>query len=245
MTRICAALAMTCATALAGPALAEGWVVTDLGEVESRDLCMDRADRVLNAYLEANGGHSVESDSWTKYGYDLEPGDNDVLIMCPVVNGGVYNAFLVVYGAFVETTDDHTDQVTAELQHLWDAETEPAPQGSRSVAGAMADLDRALNALTEAQAAVTAAQEALRAAAAGEEEGEEVIDLDAPTGEEEEWIDLDELLGPLKQELREGVAPAASEEDEPAEEVAPALEEEAAPVEEAPDLEDISPVDPR
>ena len=244
MKRVGALVAVLTAS-LTLPAAAEGWVVMDLGETATREICMSRAESVLNGYLGSFGGHSVEKDSWTAYGYDLKPGDNDVLIMCPVVNGGVYNAFLVVYGAFVETTDDHTDQVTAELQHLWDAETEPAPQGSRSVAGAMADLDRALSALTEAQAAVTAAQEALRAAAAGEEEGEEVIDLDAPTGEEEEWIDLDELLGPLKQELREGVAPAASEEDEPAEEVAPALEEEAAPVEEAPDLEDISPVDPR
>ncbi len=249
MKRIGAALTTVCATALAGPSLAEGWMVMDLGETATREICMERADRVLNAYLEANGGHSVEQDSWTKYGYDLQPGDNDVLIMCPVVSGDVYNAFLVVYGAFTDGEEDHTGVVAEELQHLWDAETETpdgAGGGTGSVARALADLDRALGALDEAQTAVAAAREALQAAASGEDEGEGVIDLDAPTnGAEEDWIDLDEILQPLKQDLREGVAPEAPGE-EPAGEAAPAPEDEPAlPAEEAPDDEDISPVDPR
>ena len=255
MKRICAALATVCAAAFAAPAMAEGWVVMDLGEVKTREACMERADRVIRGYVDFFGGHSVEEDSWTKYGYDLEPGDNDVLIMCPMVNGGVYNAFLAVYGAFVESEEDHTDQVAEQLQRLWNRETDQEGEGgsASSSSDALSELDRALRALEEAQAAVTAAREALGASG----------DEGSGGGEDGEVIDLDELLAPYKQELRE--APPSGEEAAPVEEAAPETTPEAtpesepksgeaAPAEEGqptediePDFEDedISPVQPR
>lgn len=263
MKRICAALATVCAAAFAAPAMAEGWVVMDLGEVKTREACMERADRVIRGYVDFFGGHSVEEDSWTKYGYDLEPGDNDVLIMCPMVNGGVYNAFLAVYGAFVESEEDHTDQVAEQLQRLWNRETDQEGEGgsASSSSDALSELDRALRALEEAQAAVTAAREAL--GASGGVEGD--------SSEDGEVIDLDELLAPYKQELRDSPPSGdkATPDEAPVEEAAPETTPEsgpesgsesgpdsgeAAPAEEdqptedvEPDFEDedISPVQPR
>lgn len=119
MTRA-GALIAAFAAAFALPAAAEGWVVADLGETSTRQQCMERAERVMRNYMDSFGGHSVEKDTWTVYGYDLKPGDNDVLIMCPVVNGDVYNAFMAVYGAFEDSKDDHTDTVNERLTELWD-----------------------------------------------------------------------------------------------------------------------------
>ncbi|MDD2867027.1 hypothetical protein [Neomegalonema sp.] len=102
------------------PAAAEGWVVMDLGETATREVCMSRAESVLNGYISSFGGHSVEKDSWTVYGYDLKPGDNDVLVMCPVVNGGKFNAFLTVYGAFEDSQEDFTDTIAERLKEQWD-----------------------------------------------------------------------------------------------------------------------------
>ncbi len=119
MNRVGALIAVLTAS-LALPAAAEGWVVMDLGETETRPQCMDRAERVLNGYISAFGGHSVEKDSWTVYGYDLKPGDNDVVIMCPVVNGDKYNAFMAVYGAFEDSKEDFTDTVAERLGEQWE-----------------------------------------------------------------------------------------------------------------------------
>lgn len=242
MKRIGAALA-ACGMVVAGPALAEGWVVMDLGETETREICMDRAERILQDYIDSKGGHSVAGDSWTKYGYDLEPGDNDVLIMCPLVNGGLYNGFMAVYGAFEDDADDHTDPVAEELQRMWNAEAADTPDQTPAERAA-AELDRALAALDEARAAVVAAQDNLRNSLAGDDH-DEFISPPEGEGDEEDWIDLDEVLQPLKQEFREGAPPPSMRDRDPAETAPQPREGGEAEPEEDPEFEDIAPVDPR
>ncbi len=100
------------------PAMAEGWVVANLGETANLELCMSRAEYILNSAMVTHGGHSVERGAWAVYAYDLEPGDNDVVIMCAAARGG-HNALLAVYGAFVDAADDQSDLVAKRLESLW------------------------------------------------------------------------------------------------------------------------------
>ena len=84
-------------------ASADGWSITDLGPVSSRDEWMARAEAVIEAIPPGQRGY-VSSSKWNVFAYDLEPGDNDVVITCPIVEGTV-NAFAFVYGDD-GTTDD-------------------------------------------------------------------------------------------------------------------------------------------
>ncbi len=81
----------------AAPALAEGFSVRDLLETTDRDECLRRGERALQGIVK-NGGGQVDVTEWIIYGWDIGPGVNDLTLMCPVVNGGVVNGFLVVYG---------------------------------------------------------------------------------------------------------------------------------------------------
>ncbi len=101
----------------ASSASAEGWSIYDLEEVAGpRENCMQRARNTLSGYMFDNGGGETDSASWTNYAYDLEPGDQDVVIMCPVVNGGVVNAFLVVHGA---ASEDERIFTADEIERIW------------------------------------------------------------------------------------------------------------------------------
>jgi len=96
------AVAALAALVPAAPALAEGFSVRDLGETPSRDDCMRRGELAMSAHAKTYGGDVVPTE-WIVYGWDLGPGDNDVTLMCPVVNGGVINAFMVIHGETDET----------------------------------------------------------------------------------------------------------------------------------------------
>ncbi len=101
----------------ANSANAEGWSIYDLEEVAGpRENCMKRARNTISGYMFDNGGGETDTGSWTSYAYDLEPGDQDVVIMCPVVNGGVVNAFLVVHGA---TSEDERIFTANEIERIW------------------------------------------------------------------------------------------------------------------------------
>lgn len=108
------AVGLACA---ALPAAAEGWSISDLGEMYDRESCMDRARKVVNRYIFNNGGGETASDTWTIYAYDLTPGDQDIVIMCPWVRGDVVNAFLVVHG---ETDSSERQYVHGEIADYWE-----------------------------------------------------------------------------------------------------------------------------
>lgn len=112
-----ATIALMMAAPAATPTLAEGWSVYDLGEVPgARENCMKRARNAIASYMFDHGGGETAVASWTTYGYDLRPGDQDAVIMCPVVNGNVVNAFLTVHG---DTTEDERIFTADEIERIW------------------------------------------------------------------------------------------------------------------------------
>jgi hypothetical protein len=101
----------------AGAAAAEGYAIYDLGEAADRAACMQQGTKVMGAWNRRNGEQGVvDPTDWIVYGWDLGPGDNDVLIMCPILRGDFVNAFLVVHG---EGTDQERDTVADGLEALW------------------------------------------------------------------------------------------------------------------------------
>ncbi len=106
----------------ASPASASLFRVGDLGEMPTRQACMAAARNVLESYLDEHGGGSVAGDtedpeSWEVYGWRLRPGDNDIVITCPVVNGQV-NAFFTIHTASDDAGAD-TDTVIERVRELW------------------------------------------------------------------------------------------------------------------------------
>ncbi len=106
----------------AGPASAGLFRVGDLGDMPSRQACMATAAGVLEAYIKEYGGLSTTGDtenpeSWEVYGWRLRPGDNDIVITCPVVNSQV-NAFFTLYAASEADIAD-ADMVIERVRELW------------------------------------------------------------------------------------------------------------------------------
>ena len=106
----------------AGPAIGALFRVGDLGEMPSRQACMTAAKTVLEGYLDQYGGGSVAGDaespeSWEIYAWRLRPGDNDIVITCPVVNGQV-NAFFTRHAASDDGSAD-ADTVIERVRELW------------------------------------------------------------------------------------------------------------------------------
>ncbi|SMH31589.1 hypothetical protein [Maritimibacter sp. HL-12] len=110
------ALALGGLTFGATPVLAEGWSITKLGTMPSEQLCMDKARLVINRYIFANGGGSTGEDTWSLYGYDLEPGAQDVVVMCPIGGGGSVNAMMVIQS---ESSGDDRSWAAQELVAIW------------------------------------------------------------------------------------------------------------------------------
>ncbi|PID35888.1 MAG: hypothetical protein CR993_07740 [Rhodobacterales bacterium] len=108
-----AALAMSVA---ALPAMAEGWSINHLETMGSSEACMKKARSVLNRYMFAHGGGSTGADTWSLYGYDLEPGMQDVVIMCPY-EGDMSFAIVVVQS---ESDSDTRSLVSQRLVDYWD-----------------------------------------------------------------------------------------------------------------------------
>jgi hypothetical protein len=107
----------------AGPASAGLFRVGDLGEMPSRQACLKTAAEVLESYIREYGGLSTSGDaenpeSWEVYGWRLRPGDNDIVITCPVVNSQV-NAFFTLY-AGTEADSADADLVIERVRKLWD-----------------------------------------------------------------------------------------------------------------------------
>jgi hypothetical protein len=107
----------------ASPAAAEAMKVGDLGSVSSRQACMTSARTVLEQYLTAHGGLTVTgepeaAEGWSIYGWALRPGDNDVVIMCPIVAGQPH-AFYAIH-ADGERAVENADTAAGRIRELWD-----------------------------------------------------------------------------------------------------------------------------
>jgi len=121
MYRVLAGLAL--AGLMAGSAVAESIKVGDLGAMPSRRICMSIAKEVLDTYLRDYGGYSTagnteDPDAWAYYGWDLRPGNNDVVIICPYV-GEQANAFFTIHSSGPNDSADG-DVVYDRLRELWD-----------------------------------------------------------------------------------------------------------------------------
>ncbi|RME17997.1 MAG: hypothetical protein D6801_02295 [Alphaproteobacteria bacterium] len=115
-------IGFACAAGLAlaaGPAAAEGWSITKLGTMATVDECMQKARKVISAYMFDKGGAETGADSWSIYGYDLEPGAQDVVIVCPVGASEQVNAMLVIQS---ESEPADRKAVSDALLRLWDGE---------------------------------------------------------------------------------------------------------------------------
>ena len=102
----------------ASPAASEGWSISKLESMPSEQACMDKARLVINRYLFAYGGGHTGEDTWSLYAYDLEPGMQDAVIICPIGGGGSVNAMLIVQSE--SEAEDRTTAVT-ELISIWNS----------------------------------------------------------------------------------------------------------------------------
>lgn len=100
----------------AAPGVAEGWSITTLETMTSQQACLDKAQAVVTRYLGENGGGSTGADPWAFYAYDLEPGMQDAVIMCPTGGGGAINAVLVVQS---ESDSDSRNAAADGLVAMW------------------------------------------------------------------------------------------------------------------------------
>ena len=117
-----AATALTLALAGAGVSHAEGYSISDLGNVTSESECLNKADRVIQRYKNALGSGSTSLGSWTAYAWDMEPGDQDTVIVCaPSTEGGTsrVRAILVVHG---ETSEPDRIATREVLKGYWSAD---------------------------------------------------------------------------------------------------------------------------
>ena len=118
MTRFLASAAFV--VLLSGSASAEVFKVGDLGEMPSRRVCLATASAVLEAYIDEFGGLSTSGDTegWEIYGWDLRPGNIDVVITCPVIANQA-NAFYTLYSSGDNVAQD-ADTAAARIRELWD-----------------------------------------------------------------------------------------------------------------------------
>lgn len=100
------------------PAMAEGWSITKLETMSNDTVCMNKARAVISQYMFDYPGGDTGADSWSVYGYDLQPGDQDVVIMCPMGGGDYVNAMLVIQS---ESEDNARTQVAGALVDYWDS----------------------------------------------------------------------------------------------------------------------------
>jgi hypothetical protein len=107
---------------VSGTAAAGTWRVGDLGEMPSRRSCMSIASEVVESYIEKYGGLSTsgnteDADSWEYYGWNLRPGDIDIVILCTVVASQV-NAFYIMHSDSDDA--DNADIAADRIRRLWD-----------------------------------------------------------------------------------------------------------------------------
>jgi hypothetical protein len=100
----------------AGAASAEGYSWLELGWVPNEDECARRAMQTVYEYKNRYGGGMIDPKSTSVFGWDLEPGNQDIIIIC-VDASGTYEALLVVHGSGT-TEQRHFTRDT--LEEFWD-----------------------------------------------------------------------------------------------------------------------------
>lgn len=124
IARILAAVALSAAPAVAA---AEAFEVRDLGPMPDRARCMERAQAVLEDYRVSSGSPGwLDNAGNMIFGWDLYPGDQDLVLTCPIVAGGV-NAFLTIHGA---DTPAQTRAAADAIEGAWVA-WGTAPAGTK------------------------------------------------------------------------------------------------------------------
>lgn len=104
--------------ASAAPAAAEGWSIFKLDSLPDAETCMAKARTVISQYMFDYGGAETGADSWSVYGYDLEPGQQDAVIVCPEGPDGAVDALLIVQS---ESESEQRVQAAEALVEIWDA----------------------------------------------------------------------------------------------------------------------------
>ncbi|MFO7920941.1 MAG: hypothetical protein R6U99_09045 [Nioella sp.] len=103
---------------LATMAQAEGWTVSDLGSLDTREECMRRAEATIDSYRAVYGGSGFTGRSeWTIGGYDLRGDVVDALIICPI-EAGLAAPFLIVFNS--DSDNDARGLVAERLEEIWD-----------------------------------------------------------------------------------------------------------------------------
>jgi len=103
---------------LATMAPAEGWTVSDLGSLDTREDCMRRAEATIDSYRASYGGSGFTGRSeWTIGGYDLRGDVVDALIICPI-EAGLAEPFLIVFNS--DSDNDARGLVAERLEEIWD-----------------------------------------------------------------------------------------------------------------------------
>lgn len=106
------ALLLPCA-----PAWAEGFAARGLGSMESAELCAKKAAKLLDAYMGAHGGDEVLATPNAVYGWDFLPGEGDVMLMCPSMEGQPGVAVMVVVHS--DGTDAERDALADAVAAMW------------------------------------------------------------------------------------------------------------------------------
>ena len=99
-----------------GPVWAEGFAARGLGRADSAELCTKKAGKVLETYLRDHGGDEILPTANAVYGWDFEPGQGDVMLMCPTLDDGSMQAMLIVHS---EGTDQERDALADAIGAVW------------------------------------------------------------------------------------------------------------------------------
>lgn len=115
-----------------GAAQAEGWTVSDLGSLDTREECMRHAESTIDAYRQSYGADGFTGGSeWTVGGYDLRGTVVDALIICPI-EAGLVAPFLIVFNS--DSDNDARDTVADRLETIWNQQVgggATAPGGTK------------------------------------------------------------------------------------------------------------------
>ena len=116
--RSLAAAALACAGGFtATGAQAEGFTIVDLGEVNSREQCLFKAELTIRRYGENTSVNKVAVGSWTVMGFDVGFSDTDAVIVCARNDNDRNRASLVVHSPVeASTREAQADQI----ESVWD-----------------------------------------------------------------------------------------------------------------------------
>ncbi len=112
LTKTIAAAAALAGAAVAAPANAEGWSISNLGTTRGVDACMQQAEWTFRQVSPAE----VSPGNWVTYAYDLNGRpDHDGIIICADADGPIV-AIVVVFGL---SDVDGRKAMRDQLKQIW------------------------------------------------------------------------------------------------------------------------------